>query len=96
MMTGLVGLLLGPVALGTVPAACLGRYLGRNGEWLALDIAFGGGIVVLPLVAAVLGTWSADEFTAWRWAMAVAGTVLYALPLLIAGEVAARAARKRH
>ncbi|MEU9128793.1 hypothetical protein AB0D08_11875 [Kitasatospora sp. NPDC048540] len=84
-----VGLLLGAIALGTIPAVPLGVYLGRNRARAILMVTVGAGIAVLPAAAAATGAWTAGEDASWLWALAAVGLVLYALPLVIGGCVGA-------
>ncbi|GAA3042934.1 hypothetical protein GCM10020229_62670 [Kitasatospora albolonga] len=82
-----VGLLVGMIVLGSVPAVPLGTFLGRARAVTALVVAAAAGTGVLPLTGAAVGgqSWGAP----WLWSLALAGLILYTFPLVTAGWAAA-------
>ncbi|MFF2819542.1 hypothetical protein ACFVT9_28980 [Kitasatospora cineracea] len=84
------GTSVGMVAFGSVPALLLGGFLGRSHETAALAVAVGAGVIALPVAAAATGSLHAAEpgdGLLVLLALAMVGSLFYALPLVVGGCV---------
>ncbi len=73
---------------GSIPALLLGGFLGRRHETVASAVAVAAGVIALPVAAAATGSLHAAEpgdGLLELLALAMVGSLFYALPLVIGG-----------